>query len=251
MPISRCPGQDSRHWRSDDVYDVPCPGCARTLEFWKDEPTRRCTGCGQKVVNPHLDLGCAKWCKFANECLALIGGSKTDESFCDALIREMKEIFADDRKRITHALEVLDYAEAILRSERADPLVVRASAVLHDIGIQEAERKQGSSARAQQETDGAPIARRILQKFEVSPERVEHICRIVGSPRSEGDEDSTESQIIWDADRLADIPDQCAAKDREQLADYVERTFRTAAGKRLAAERLASVEPAPTDDSAN
>ncbi len=251
MPISRCPGQDSRRWRSDDVFDVQCPDCAQTIEFWKDEPTRRCTNCGQKVLNPQLDLGCAKWCKFASDCLALIQGSKKDESFCEALIREMKEVFGDDRRRITHALEVLDYAEAILRTERADPLVVRASAVLHDIGIQEAERKHGSSAGAYQEMEGPPIARRILQKFEVSPERVEHICRIVGSHHSAGDVDSKEFQIIWDADRLANIPEESAGKDRDQLADYVERMFRTAAGKRLGTERLLSETPAPTEDSAN
>ena len=49
--------------------------------------------------------------------------------------------------------------------------VVRAAAVLHDIGIREAERKHGSSAGKYQEVEGPPIARRILEKLSVDPER--------------------------------------------------------------------------------
>jgi hypothetical protein len=30
---------------------------------------RICPGCGAKVRNPNLDLGCAEWCKYAEECL--------------------------------------------------------------------------------------------------------------------------------------------------------------------------------------
>ena len=65
----RCPGQDQRYWTPKDIATVRCPACSRDIEIWKDEPMRTCPGCGAKVRNPNLDLGCAEWCKFADECL--------------------------------------------------------------------------------------------------------------------------------------------------------------------------------------
>ena len=78
----------------------------------------------------------------------------------DASILEMKRVFGRDQRRIDHALAVLDYAEKILARKRADPLVVKAAAVLHDIGIHKAEAKHGSAAGRLQEIEGPPIARR-------------------------------------------------------------------------------------------
>ena len=58
----RCPGQDQRFWKPDDIFEVQCSGCGRAVEFFKDEPKLKCPGCGQIVVNPKIDLGCARWC---------------------------------------------------------------------------------------------------------------------------------------------------------------------------------------------
>ena len=99
-------------------------------------------------MNPNFDMGCAKWCSFAKECLGLTPGAEADESLCQSLIHEMKAVFGDDHKRIQHALEVLNFAEQILPSLQVDPLAVKASAVLHDIGILAGERTHGSSAGA-------------------------------------------------------------------------------------------------------
>jgi len=73
----RCPGQDKRFWKPDDIFDVKCPGCGRTVEFFKDEPKQKCRKCGQMVVNPRIDLGCAEWCKYAEQCLGIM--KKSDE----------------------------------------------------------------------------------------------------------------------------------------------------------------------------
>ena len=45
--------------------------------------------------------------------------------------------------------------------------MVRAAAILHDIGIHEAERKHGSSSGRLQELEGPPIARAILEASNV------------------------------------------------------------------------------------
>jgi hypothetical protein len=68
----RCPGQDQRFWKPGDIFEVECPGCGRTIEFFKDEPKLKCRNCGQMVINPKLDLGCAQWCKYAEQCLDIM-----------------------------------------------------------------------------------------------------------------------------------------------------------------------------------
>jgi len=68
----RCPGQDQRFWKPDDIFDVKCPGCGQTVEFFKDEPKLKCRECGQTVINPKIDLGCAQWCRYAEQCLGII-----------------------------------------------------------------------------------------------------------------------------------------------------------------------------------
>jgi len=65
----QCPGQDSRCWGSDAIFDVACLQCGHEVEFFKDEPTRTCKNCGLKIVNPKMDFGCASYCQFADQCV--------------------------------------------------------------------------------------------------------------------------------------------------------------------------------------
>lgn len=67
--MHRCPGQDARSWKASDIYDLQCPACGAAVEFWKDEPRRACPGCAIEVRNSRIDVGCAKWCKFSDQCL--------------------------------------------------------------------------------------------------------------------------------------------------------------------------------------
>ena len=69
----RCPGQDMRFWKPEDIFEAQCPKCERKVEFFKDDPTRRCPNCGNRFPNPKLDLGCAAWCPAAKECAAVQG----------------------------------------------------------------------------------------------------------------------------------------------------------------------------------
>jgi len=119
MAISQCPGQDKRFWRPDDIFESPCPACGAAIEFWKDDVRRRCRGCGATAANPRFDMGCAAWCKFAEQCLGAPSVRET-EDVAGALIAEMKKVFGADERRIRHALGVLDYAERILAREGGD-----------------------------------------------------------------------------------------------------------------------------------
>ena len=231
--MPRCPGQDQRFWKLEDIFEVKCPGCGESVEFFKDEPKLKCRQCGHEVSNPRIDLGCAQWCQYAEQCLGVSTG-KQSNIMCENLINEMKDVFGDDQKRIMHALLVLKYAEKIQAAKGGDPLVVRAAAILHDIGIHEAERKYGTPAGKYQETEGPAIAKSILEKYEISRDDVEHICRIVGSHHTGNDIDTTEFRIVWDADWLANIPVEFSAMSKDKLKVLIDKVFKTTTGLEMA-----------------
>ncbi len=240
MSQTKCPGQDTMFWRAGDVYEVACSQCGSEVEFFKDDARRRCRSCGQLIANPKLNLGCAMWCEHAKECLGYDPKEKfgladsAQESLVDRLIAEMKKVFGSDQKRITHALTVLSNAQDILKKEGGDPKVVVAAAVLHDIGIQEAERKHGSNAGRFQEMEGPPIARPIMEGLSLDPDTVDHVERIIANHHSARDIDTLEFRILWDADWLVNLGDEFGDKGRDWLAQKIEKLFRTETGKNLA-----------------
>ena len=84
MAEVRCPGQDTRYWKLEDIYEIVCPHCDSRVEFFKDDHRRICKVCGKNVLNPRNDMACAKWCKHAQECLESIGAGElaaTDEVY--------------------------------------------------------------------------------------------------------------------------------------------------------------------------
>ena len=134
-------------------------------------------------MNPKLSLGCAQWCEHAKECLGFdpndVQQDEHEVALVDQLIEKMKEVFGKDQKRITHALTVLQRAQEILRKEQADPRVVLASAILHDIGIKAAEEKHGSAAGKYQEIEGPPIAKEIMKEVGLDIDTVIHAEKII------------------------------------------------------------------------
>ena len=112
-------------------------------------------------------------------------------------------------------------------------LDVDAAAVLHDIGILAAERKHGSNAGKFQEIEGPASARPILEGLGVDAERTGHILRIIGSHHSAREIDTPEFRIIWDADRLANIPEELAGKTPEDGRALVQKVYRTPTGRAM------------------
>ena len=182
------------------------------------------------VTNPKIDLGCAEWCQYAQQCVGASAGNTA--ALRDKLIDEMKQVFGDDTKRIEHALAVLDYAEQLQQAEGGEPLVVKAAAILHDIGILAAECKHESAAGKFQEIEGPPIAERILKEYDVPADAIEHVCKIIANHHSAKDIDTLEFRIIWDADWLVNLPQEHA--DSEKLRGFIERIFKTKKGQQIA-----------------
>ena len=65
-----------------------------------------------------------------------------------SVLLKMAHYFGNDVKRITHALKVYGFAQAIIDGEKIPEdycMVTELAAILHDIGIKEAERKDRKS----------------------------------------------------------------------------------------------------------
>ena len=229
----KCPGQDQRFWKPEDIFETKCPDCGGSVEFFKDEPRLKCRHCGKEVANPRIDLGCAEWCPYGAQCLGITPEGQAN-IMRDRLIDEMKNVFDGDDRRIKHALAVLKYAEQICKNQGADPLIVTAAAILHDIGIHEAQRKHGSSAGRFQEIEGPPIAEEILKKNGLAATAIEHICKIIANHHSARDIDTPEFRCIWDADWLVNMPEVTQGKSKEDFKKTIEKTFKTAKGLDMA-----------------
>lgn len=239
----RCPGQDSRYWKSEAIFEVPCPKCGNPLEFFKDEPTRRCKKCGHKAVNPRMDFGCAAYCKYAEQCLGDLPPellAQRQELLKDRVAIEMKRFFNKDFKRIGHATKVARYAEQIVKEEKGDPAIVLSAAYLHDIGIKEAEAKYHSTDGKYQEELGPPIAREILTNLGANPELIAEVCDIIGHHHHPRAEESTNFKILYDADMIVNLEEskQENKLSPEKLASIIANNFLTESGRKLAQKIL-------------
>jgi HD superfamily phosphohydrolase YqeK len=237
--LMQCPGQDSRNWKPGDIFDKPCPKCGSPVEFFKDEPVRRCKSCGHRFVNPKMDFGCAAYCKFAEQCLGDMPPellAKRKDLLKDRVAVEMKRYFKTDFKRIGHATKVARYAERIAGKEEADLAVVLCAAYLHDIGIKEAERKHNSTAAKYQEEEGPPVARKILEKLGAEEELVAEVCDIVAHHHHPRAEETKNFKSIYDADLIVNKEEkqESSPADPEQLASWIDQAFLTGSGKELA-----------------
>lgn len=162
-----------------------------------------------------------------------------EESVLASLESDMEKVFAETRGMISHTQRVLGYATEIHEEEGGDPLVVKASAILHDIGIPKAREVHGSSSGRFQEIEGPPIARDLLSQYALPPESIDLICGIVANHHSDEDPkivDNVEFQILWDADWLVNFPNRHRESTDEEKRTAIETIFKTQRGKELARE---------------
>lgn len=150
------------------------------------------------------------------------------------LIKEMEEFFGADRKRINHAKTVLQYAESILEDEPGNAAVVVAAAVLHDIGIKEAERKYNSSAGKLQEVESPPIAREIMKKIGIENDVIEEVCDIIAHHHTPNAMNVLNFRIILDADLITNIIEEDIKINKRKI----EKIFKTSKGREIARKIL-------------
>ena len=221
----RCPGQDQRFWKPEDIFEIPCTSCGKSVEFWKDEPQVKCPYCKQSIVNPKLDLGCATWCKHAEECLGQITGSR-NQGLSHKLIESLREVAGSEPAILRLSLEILSYADPIQLKEGGDPLVVKAAAILSQL------HKLPSIADEDIDHKRDQFIRDILEKLKINASLVDQISQILAAYQSGHRLDSLEFNILIDSVGLANLKQdlQAGKKSAGEMA------WKTAAAKQLAEE---------------
>jgi HD superfamily phosphodiesterase len=147
------------------------------------------------------------------------------------VMNEMIRYFKNDPRRINHALKVYGFAAAISGAEKVsekESTVINLTAILHDIGIKEAEKKYNSTAGNYQEIEGPPIARQILENLGIDNNIIQRVCHLIGNHHSYQKINGLDFQIIVEADFLVNIfEDQMAA---EAIKSIRQKYFKTGQG---------------------
>lgn len=235
----KCPGQDSRYWKPGAIFETECPNCGNPVEFFKDDTTRICKKCGHRFINPSMDFGCASYCKYAEQCLGDLPPeliAQRNDLLKDRVAVEVKRYFKKDFKRIGHAMRVARYAEEIGKQEGGNLAVILTSAYLHDIGIQEAERKHRGTDSGDHEKEGSPVAEEILTRLGAKEELIEEVRDIVGRHYHPGEEESINFRVLYDADMIANLEERHKdhPMDPEKLEGIIRESFLTESGANLA-----------------
>ena len=239
----QCPGQDSRYWQGEDVFETKCPKCGHSVEFFKDDSQQKCRSCGHRILNPKIDFGCASYCPYADQCLGSMPPellAKRDDLFKDKLAIAMRKYFGQDHLRIKHAEAVATYAEEIGKLEKGNMAVIMAAGYLHDIGIREAERKFNSSAPKYQHSEGPPVARELLTTLKAEAELIDEVCDIISHHHQPRDEETVNFKVLYDADLIVNLNEKYkeSPPTGEKLETVLNKSFLTDSGRRTAKKNL-------------
>jgi putative nucleotidyltransferase with HDIG domain len=239
----KCPGQDTQYWKPGAIFEVPCPKCGQVVEFFKDDTSRKCSGCGHRFVNPNMDFGCAAYCQYAEQCIGNLPAelmAQKEDLLKDRVAIEMKRYFKTDFKRIGHAMRVARHAEQIGKSEQGNLAVILTAAYLHDIGFPESERKHGAAASEYHESEGPAVARSVLVAVGAREELIDEVCDMIAHHHHPGSEDSVNFKVLYDADLLENLDTENKRRpmDPAELTELIRRSFLTDGGRKLARELL-------------
>jgi hypothetical protein len=150
------------------------------------------------------------------------------------VILEMVRYFGNDVRRINHALKVYGFSCAISSGEvlsDTENTVLALSAILHDIGIREAERKYNSASGTYQELEGPPVAGAILEEAGVPDAITGRVCHLVGNHHSYLKIDGIDFQILVEADFLVNIYED--NMDKASIDNIASKLFSTETGFEL------------------
>ncbi|MDI6604286.1 MAG: HD domain-containing protein [Thermoanaerobacteraceae bacterium] len=157
--------------------------------------------------------------------------------FREKYIEDMKKYFGSDTRRINHALKVLNFAEQIMEQEDVNDQmrkIITITAILHDIGIKNAEEKYNSSSGKYQEIEGPPVAKEIMENNDEDKDIIERVCYIIGWHHTASKNDGLDFEIIWEADMLVNIEEEGLYKNTENVKYIIEKNFKTKKGKEIA-----------------
>lgn len=156
------------------------------------------------------------------------------------ILGRMITYLGSDAKRIHHAMKVYSFSIALwedearehglsILDERRETLLL--AAILHDIGIHEAERKYNSSEGKYQEMEGPSIAEEILEESGADPRISARVCYLVGHHHTYNLIDDLDFQILVEADLLVNLEEEHMAS--AAILSVRDKYMKTAGSKKL------------------
>lgn len=154
---------------------------------------------------------------------------KTDELYKQAI-----KYFDGDIKRIQHFTKVYTFASLIGRLEKLsdkEQYILEAAAIVHDIGIKNAEKEYGSCEGKLQEKEGPPVARKLLTALNFAESDIDRICFLVGNHHTYKNIDGDDFQILAEADLIVNFCEENT--DKLSIKTAIEKVFKTSAGTEI------------------
>lgn len=152
----------------------------------------------------------------------------------DELFKETIKYFDGDIKRIQHFTKVNSYASLIGRLENLserEQFILEAAAIVHDIGIKNAEKKYGDCNGKLQEIEGPPVAEKLLKSLDFDNEAIQRICFLVGNHHTYKNIDGIDFQILAEADLIVNFCEENT--DESGIKSALESVFKTPSGVSL------------------
>ena len=142
--------------------------------------------------------------------------------------------------RIQHFMKVYAFADMIGEAEGLSGEtmeILRAAALVHDIGIRVAEEKYGSCSGKLQEQEGPAVAEKMLSEVGYEKEAIQRICYLVGHHHTYTDIDGMDYRILVEADFLVNLYEN--ESSRHAMRNANQKIFATEEGKKILHEMFA------------
>lgn len=150
------------------------------------------------------------------------------------VIKRMIKYNGNDVRRINHALKVLSYASYIAVEENVESNIleiIKYAAVLHDIGIHQAEIKYKSASGKYQEIEGPAVAESLIKDLDIAEEIKKRVYYLIGNHHSYQNIDNIDFQILVEADFIVNIFEDNTGIN--EINAVYRKIFRTSSGKSL------------------
>nr|WP_297171391.1 HD domain-containing protein [uncultured Agathobaculum sp.] len=137
-----------------------------------------------------------------------------------------------DPRRVQHLMKVYAFCRVIGQGEGLDARgqnILEAAAMLHDIGIHEAERRHGSSNGKWQEIEGPAVAAPLLRQAGADAAECERVLWLIAHHHTYDASDEMDFRILVEADFLVNAYEDALPQDVCRAAG--ERVFRTVTGQ--------------------
>lgn len=193
----QCPGQDSRYWDGEAIFESHCPKCGSVVEFFKDDSKRRCRKCDHELINPRIDFGCASYCPFAEQCLGGLSPemlAQKQDLLIDRVALEMKRLHGEDFAKIGRASRAARYAGILAKKEDANKASVTIAALLAELDSQVTDSGNRETSKA----------RSLLAALKAHEGLVNEVCTLISNLSTETPpQASPNSLVLHDAWKLS------------------------------------------------